>query len=117
MNATNVVHQNLETVLEVSGMTPFDSPFTKNSNILSERNSLNILGRSDHKPYVRTFCCLLSPQTVVVEEASVVTVVVSEVEEVVSVVETVAVMEVEIVEVMEVDTRWEEGKTCILQNS
>lgn len=115
MNATNVVHQNLETVLEVSGMTPFDSPFTKNLRFLA-----NILARSDHKPYVKFFffCCLLSLQTVVVvEEASVVTVVVSEVEEVVSVVETVAVMEVEIVEVMEVDTRWEEGKIFILQNS
>lgn len=50
-------------------------------------------------------------QTVAVEEATVVTVVVFGVEEVVSEGATVAAMEVEIVVVMVVDTRWEEGKT------
>lgn len=45
-----------------------------------------------------------------VEEALVVTVVVSEVEEAVSEVETAVVTVVEIVGAMVVDTRWEEGK-------
>lgn len=45
-----------------------------------------------------------------VEEASVVTVVVSEAEEVVSEAETVAVMAVENVVVMVADTKWAEGK-------
>lgn len=49
----------------------------------------------------------------VVEEASVVTVAVSEVEEVASEVETVEVMVVETVGALVVDIRWEEGKQIL----
>lgn len=111
-NATNVAHQNLETVLEVSRkdqnvvaswgavlLFPFTMTFFLISFILVQVDILCI----------EIICLLLSTQTVVVEEATVVTVVVaaSEVEEVVSEVENVVVMV--IVEALVVDTRWEEG--------
>lgn len=103
MNATNVVHQNRETALEVSRK---DNPV-----VLSSEALYLFITMVQRHLFAPKFCLLISRQTVVAEEALAVTGVVSEVEEAVSEVETVVATVVEVTVVaMVVDTRWEEGK-------